>query len=33
MQNSYNIYTEKNGEWNDLIIWKSCLDAVILKYN
>jgi hypothetical protein len=28
-----NIYTEKNGEWNELIIWKSCLDAVILKHN
>ena len=28
-----NIYTEKNGEWNDLTIWKPCMDAVILKHN
>ena len=28
-----NIYTEKNGEWNDPTVWKSCIDAVILKHN
>ena len=26
-----NIHTEKNGEWNDLTIWKSCIDKVIAK--
>ena len=26
-----NIYTEKNGIWNDTDIWKQCIDDTILK--
>jgi hypothetical protein len=28
-----NINTEKNGEWNELKIWKSGIDTIILKNN